>query len=76
MGIFSALFGQSEMTPLRRLNERVENYEMKIAHLRRLIKTHPTKKELYESQIKELQAEMAYVRRDRSRVIVKSEKKR
>lgn len=76
MGIFSALFGKSEMTPLRRLNERVENYEMKIAHIRRLIKTHPAKKDLYESQIKELQAEMAYVKRDRSRIVARSEKKR
>ncbi len=75
MGIISILFGGSEMTPLRRLNERVENYEMKIAHLKRLIKTKPAKKELYESQIKDLEAELAYVRKDRSRVLAKSERR-
>jgi uncharacterized protein involved in exopolysaccharide biosynthesis len=72
MGLFSALFGKEEMTPLRRLNERVENYNFKIAHLRKLAKSHPAKKDLYESQIKELEAELAYIKQDRARVLAKS----
>jgi len=76
MGFFSELFGKAENTPLRKLNERIENYNFKIAHLKKLIKTHPAKKDLYESQIKELEAELAYIKRDRARVFAKVEKKK
>jgi len=71
MGIFSALFGKEKLTPLRRLNERIEGYEMKIAHLKRMIKTNPVKKDLYEAQIQDLKAELSYLKRDRSRVLAK-----